>query len=98
VVDPKTRELSVAPTSDAKRLRDIEALEAAWQVYVGRGTTPREFLMYAPEQSVEDAVQAYVEELPAAMGCEYRDEELHDIRRLLLSYIREMGEAGPIRV
>ena len=75
----------------------IHTTQAAWKTFVG-SSTPREFLMYAPEQSVEDAVQAYVEELPAAMGCEYRDEELHDIRRLLLSYIREMGEAGPIRV
>ena len=85
-------------SNDAKRLIEIDALETAWQTYVGRGTTPSEFLMYAREETVQDAVDAYVAELPAAMGYEYTDEELAYIRTMLLEYIREMGPAGPLRV
>jgi len=82
----------------SRRLVEIDALEAAWQTYVGRGTSPSEFLMYSREESIEDAVDAYVEELPAAMGYEYTDAELVDIRTMLLEYIREMGPGGPLRV
>ncbi len=99
---PKTRKVFVVVpqtgSNDAKRLIEIDALETAWQTYVGRGTTPSEFLMYAREETVQDAVDAYVAELPAAMGYEYTDEELADIRTMLIEYIREMGPAGPLRV
>ncbi len=70
------------------RLVGIHTTQAAWKTFVG-SSTPREFLMYAQSEDPRQAVAEYVEELPAAMGHEYSNEERDAITDMLYEYVRD---------
>ena len=86
----RDKEIGVAAGYKSERLAGINTKEDAWRSFVG-GTTPREFLTYAREENPRHAVSAYVDDLPAALGHDYNNEERAAIRGLLLGYIRAAG-------
>jgi hypothetical protein len=65
----------------------------AWDGFVG-SQTPQEFVEVSRQKgllTVDDAVYAYVMDIPTMFQQEYTTPELLGVNRLLCAYIREQG-------